>query len=103
MDKAVKNEEFEYSDVMQSAEALDVKTGVKTSASLRDEGINNDIDTGGQLARIKTEHKTEKWNESVLPMANIVVKADPDASALHTEFDIKIESSPSTSTVPTTR
>ncbi|VEN33900.1 unnamed protein product [Callosobruchus maculatus] len=35
-------------------------------------------------------------------MTNMVFKADPDVSSLHTELDIKNESNPSTSAVPTT-
>ncbi|VEN35909.1 unnamed protein product [Callosobruchus maculatus] len=44
------------------------------------------------IKRIKTEHETAKWNESALTIASMAVKADPDVSLLHTEFDIKDES-----------
>ncbi|VEN35908.1 unnamed protein product [Callosobruchus maculatus] len=44
------------------------------------------------IKRIKTEHDTAKWNGSDLTMASMAVKADPDVSLLHTEFDIKDES-----------
>ncbi|VEN56264.1 unnamed protein product [Callosobruchus maculatus] len=52
--------------------------------------------------RIKTEHNSGEWNESVLAVTNMAVKPDPDASTLHTELDVKNESNPSTSAVLTT-
>nr|CAI5826016.1 unnamed protein product [Callosobruchus analis] len=61
-------------------------------------GIKNEIcaDLGSSYPdqdRIKTEHDTEEWNESALSMSNMMVKADPDVSTLHTEFDIENEAS----------
>ncbi|VEN33641.1 unnamed protein product [Callosobruchus maculatus] len=44
------------------------------------------------IKRIKTEHDTAKWNGLDLTMASMAVKADPDVSLPHTEFDIKDES-----------
>ncbi|VEN62105.1 unnamed protein product [Callosobruchus maculatus] len=82
-----------YIDTIQLNEELNIKNGIcadPDSSSL-------------ECKRIKTEDDTGKWNDSVLSLANIVVKADPDASTLHTEFDAKSDSNPSTSAVSTTR
>ncbi|VEN44462.1 unnamed protein product [Callosobruchus maculatus] len=76
-----------YMDTVQLHEELIIKDDIcadSESASLA-------------MKRIKVEHDTAKWNESDLPMASMAVKADPDVSTLHTEFDIKDESYSSTS------
>nr|CAI5867019.1 unnamed protein product [Callosobruchus analis] len=74
---------------------------INTMQLSKELNIKNEICADSDKDRLKTEHSTKEWNESALSMSNIMVKPDPDANMLHTEFDMKTEGDPSTSAVPT--
>ncbi|VEN40284.1 unnamed protein product [Callosobruchus maculatus] len=75
-----------YKDTVQLNEELNIKNHICADPK----------SASPDIKRIKTEHDTEKRNESDLSTANMAAKADSDASTLHTEFDFKDESHPST-------
>ncbi|VEN61596.1 unnamed protein product [Callosobruchus maculatus] len=89
MDQAVKIEESEMElageqlkslDVMQSAEELDTKTEIRTSASIIGVGIKNEIDTDRQTERIKREN--QDCNDSPI-IPDKVVKIEKDELEMH--------------------
>nr|CAI5826025.1 unnamed protein product [Callosobruchus analis] len=70
-----------YMNTMQLSKELNIKNEICADPGPSHPGHD----------RIKTEPDTGEWNESALSMSNMMIKADPDASTLHTEFDMKNE------------
>ncbi|VEN48971.1 unnamed protein product [Callosobruchus maculatus] len=91
MDQEVKIEESEIElageqlkslDVIWSAEELDTKTEIRTSASSVGVDVKNEIDTDGQTERIKRENQ-DCTDSPIIP--DKVVKTEKDELEMHVD------------------